>query len=117
MAPRRGPGKRGTGRVQTQQRANTVARKFDALVGPWGDKDKEELLGIAQGIMCDRSVNYMEAPYWHVAEHHLTGDKKEKFNKSAKKLKHQYHIEEHPPSANYDKRKYKPPKGKRYTED
>ena len=81
--------KKGDGkRPQTGERANTAKRKAIYLRDGYSEKDKEELIGIAQGIMCDKAVNYLEYPHLKAAEVLL--GKNAKIAKMKGKLKHRY---------------------------
>ena len=99
-------------RDQKSERARTVKRKALYKQTKWSRKDKDEILGIAEGIMYDRFVNMKEAPYL-AAAHALLEDagRKEKYNKAHAKLEHEYkdHHDEGR-IAGWDKRKYRKPK-------
>ena len=104
----RGP--KGTGRVQTTTRANTAKRKAKAFLAegsdanPWKNLDKEEILGIAQGILCDKSLNYIEYPYYKAAKKGAGPANAAKIAKHEKKLHHKYKPR---PSPDWDTKKYK----------
>ena len=108
---RRPRGPKGTGRVQTTTRANTAKRKEKALLhnNPWQLLDKEEVLGIAQGIMCDKSINYLEYPYFEAAKSMAGPERRAKITAREGKLKHKYVPQ---PSADWDNKVYKPYKKK-----
>ena len=82
---------KGTGnRPQGAERANTAKRKAAWLQEKqYSERDKEELIGIAQGIMCDRAVNYLEYPHLKACKK-LIGPKNAKIAKMKGKLRHRY---------------------------
>ena len=105
--PKKGEGRR----PQTNSRAATAYRKAAHLVQKWTDKEQEELVGIAQGIMCDRHINYIEYPYNEACKQLVTN--RAQLNKLESKVKKQYSPQ---PPPNWDRRKYRRPKsGKPYT--
>ena len=80
-------------RPQTTERANTAKRKAVYLTDQFKDTDKEELIGIAQGIMCDRAINYLEYPHLKACKKNFgPNDAKllAKFTNMKGKLKHKY---------------------------
>ena len=74
-------------RPQSLERARTMNRKGMYYLAKWGSKyDKDEILGIAEGIMIDRSVNMKEAPYL-LATKETVGNTKG-YKKKEARLKH-----------------------------
>lgn len=101
MPGKRGP--KGTGRVQTTTRANTVKRKEAWLASQMDHLDQEELIGIAQGILCDGRVNYMEAPFLGAAKSNIRDGAK--VGRHEAKAKHKYTAHA---GDNWNRKTYKP---------
>ena len=94
-------------RDQKTERAKTVKRKAKHKISKWSNRDKQEILGIAEGIMADRSINMKEAPYFEAAKALLDDNHKPLFDRSYARIKHEYkdhHSETR--VAGWDKREY-----------
>ena len=90
------------------ERAKTVKRKAEHKRVKWSGKHQDELQGIAEGILIDRSINMKETPYFEGALSLLGENTRAQWRDSARSAKHRYTgHEDGNLTAGWERRKYK----------
>ena len=100
-------------RPQRAERARTIKRKIEHKAAKWANVNVEELKGICEGIMCDKRINYIEAPYYEAAKR--VGGTNAKLDSMRRKVRKAYNIDNEN-TAGWERFQYKNrPRGKHRT--